>query len=107
VCVETRFIDFSFSIHPSERSETKNTGEKQNTDSQPTIFANFSEIVDFFFIDTNPFQLKYWTHPKDDHYDWRGVAPRGKYIHNLLKVHILDETNLIHVKQDVLHSERN
>jgi hypothetical protein len=51
----------------------------------------FSEIVDFFFIDTTPFQLKYWTHPKDDHYDWRGVAPRGKYINNLLKVHIWNE----------------
>jgi hypothetical protein len=43
--------------------------------------------VDFFFVDTTPFQLKYWTHPKDDHYDWRGVAPREKYIKNLLKVH--------------------
>jgi hypothetical protein len=38
-------------------------------------------------VDTTPFQLKYWTHPKDDHYDWRGVAPREKYIKNLLKVH--------------------
>ncbi|KAM0908618.1 hypothetical protein ACQ4PT_015318 [Festuca glaucescens] len=44
-----------------------------------------AEIVDFFFIDTTPFQLKYWTHPEDDHYDWRGVAPRGNYIDNLLK----------------------
>ncbi|KAL6867446.1 hypothetical protein ACP4OV_015470 [Aristida adscensionis] len=44
-----------------------------------------SEIVDFFFIDTSPFQLKYWTQPGKDHYDWRGVAPRGKYIANLLK----------------------
>ncbi|XP_062216264.1 purple acid phosphatase 3-like isoform X2 [Phragmites australis] len=39
-----------------------------------------AEIVDFFFIDTTPFQLKYWTHPKESHYDWRGVAPREKYI---------------------------
>uniref|UniRef100_A0A0A9BFK6 acid phosphatase n=1 Tax=Arundo donax TaxID=35708 RepID=A0A0A9BFK6_ARUDO len=44
-----------------------------------------AEIVDFFFVDTTPFQLKYWTHPGKDHYDWRGVAPRGKYIANLLK----------------------
>ncbi|KAK2630782.1 hypothetical protein QOZ80_UnG0726080 [Eleusine coracana subsp. coracana] len=44
-----------------------------------------AEIVDFFFVDTTPFQLKYWTHPKGDHYDWREVAPRGKYISNLLK----------------------
>jgi hypothetical protein len=45
-----------------------------------------SEIVDFFFVDTTPFQKKYWTHPGKHHYDWRGVAPRGKYIANLLKV---------------------
>jgi hypothetical protein len=55
-------------------------------------YANFdtilAEIADFFFIDTTPFQLKYWTHPKGNHYDWRGVAPREKYITNLLKVHI-------------------
>jgi len=44
-----------------------------------------AEMVEFFFIDTTPFQEKYWTHPKDDHYDWRGVAPRGNYIDNLLK----------------------
>ncbi|XBI70490.1 hypothetical protein VPH35_064962 [Triticum aestivum] len=44
-----------------------------------------AEIVEFFFIDTTPFQLKYWTHPKDSHYDWRGVAPRKDYIANLLK----------------------
>jgi hypothetical protein len=45
------------------------------------------EFADFFFVDTTPFQLKYWKHPGKDHYDWRGVAPRGKYIANLLKVH--------------------
>ncbi|CAL4938464.1 unnamed protein product [Urochloa decumbens] len=44
-----------------------------------------TEIADFFFIDTTPLQLKYWTHPKGNHYDWRGVAPREKYIANLLK----------------------
>uniref|UniRef100_A0A0D9VRP7 Purple acid phosphatase n=1 Tax=Leersia perrieri TaxID=77586 RepID=A0A0D9VRP7_9ORYZ len=44
-----------------------------------------AEIVDFFFIDTTPFQQKYWTHPKDHHYDWREVAPRQNYIANLLK----------------------
>jgi len=44
-----------------------------------------AEIVDFFFVDTTPFQKKYWTHPGKHHYDWRGVAPRGKYIANLLK----------------------
>uniref|UniRef100_A0A804MHE8 Acid phosphatase n=1 Tax=Zea mays TaxID=4577 RepID=A0A804MHE8_MAIZE len=44
-----------------------------------------AELVDFFFIDTTPFQLEYWTHPGKHRYDWRGVAPRGKYIANLLK----------------------
>lgn len=48
-------------------------------------FVVNAEIVEFFFIDTTPFQLKYWTHPKDSHYDWRGVAPRKNYIANLLK----------------------
>jgi len=48
--------------------------------------SDLSEIVDFFFVDTTPFQKKYWTHPGKHHYDWRGVAPRGKYIANLLKV---------------------
>ena len=56
-------------------------------DSLPTM-TNLSEMVEFFFIDTTPFQLKYWTHPKDDHYDWRGVAPRANYLDNLLKVRI-------------------
>jgi tartrate-resistant acid phosphatase type 5 len=50
-----------------------------------------SEFADFFFVDTTPFQLKYWKHPGKDHYDWRGVAPRGKYIANLLKVHFWKE----------------
>jgi tartrate-resistant acid phosphatase type 5 len=48
-------------------------------------FIVSAEIVDFFFIDTTPFQLKYWTHPKDHVYDWRGVSPREKYINTLLK----------------------
>jgi hypothetical protein len=50
-----------------------------------------SEIVDFFFVDTTPFQLKYWTHPNLDRFDWWGVGPRQKYIDNLLKVHIWNE----------------
>ena len=53
-----------------------------------------SEIADFFFIDTTPFQLKYWTHPKVNHYDWRGVAPREKYIANLLKVRIMMNSSM-------------
>ncbi|CAN6295836.1 unnamed protein product [Urochloa humidicola] len=44
-----------------------------------------AEFVDFFFVDTSPFQRKYWTHPGKHHYDWRGVAPRGKYLANLLE----------------------
>jgi hypothetical protein len=46
----------------------------------------FSEIVDFFLVDTTPFVLKYWTNPKDHHYDWRGAVPRKTYIENLLEV---------------------
>uniref|UniRef100_J3N0M1 Purple acid phosphatase n=1 Tax=Oryza brachyantha TaxID=4533 RepID=J3N0M1_ORYBR len=42
-------------------------------------------IVDFFLIDTTPFPLQYWTDPGEEHYDWRGVAPRDAYIANLLK----------------------
>ncbi|KAJ4791083.1 Purple acid phosphatase [Rhynchospora pubera] len=44
-----------------------------------------AEIVDFFFVDTTPFVVKYWTKPKDHHYDWRDVAPRESYIANLLQ----------------------
>ncbi|WOG83611.1 hypothetical protein DCAR_0102788 [Daucus carota subsp. sativus] len=44
--------------------------------------AGFAE---FFFVDTTPFQTKYFTHPKDHVYDWRGVLPRHKYISTLLK----------------------
>ncbi|XP_039124954.1 purple acid phosphatase 17-like [Dioscorea cayenensis subsp. rotundata] len=44
-----------------------------------------TENVDFFFVDTTPFERKYWTHPKDHHYDWRNVEPRDQYIENLLK----------------------
>ena len=46
----------------------------------------FVEVADFFFVDTNPFVLKYWNEPKDSTYDWRGVAPRETYIANVLKV---------------------
>uniref|UniRef100_A0A453B178 Purple acid phosphatase n=1 Tax=Aegilops tauschii subsp. strangulata TaxID=200361 RepID=A0A453B178_AEGTS len=44
-----------------------------------------AEIADFFFVDTTPFVLKYWTNPGNSTYDWRGVAPRDTYITNLLK----------------------
>ncbi|ONK61330.1 uncharacterized protein A4U43_C08F28750 [Asparagus officinalis] len=44
-----------------------------------------TEVAQFFFLDTTPFVKKYWTHPKKSHYDWRGVAPRKKYMSNLLK----------------------
>lgn len=44
-----------------------------------------TEVAQFFFVDTTPFVRKYWTHPKEDHYDWRGVAPRKNYMSNLLK----------------------
>ncbi|CAN6288566.1 unnamed protein product [Urochloa humidicola] len=60
----------------------------RNIDSRFICMRSFvvdTGIVDFFFIDTTPFQLKYWTDPGDDHYDWREVAPRQEYIENLLK----------------------
>ncbi|KAG0470522.1 hypothetical protein HPP92_017222 [Vanilla planifolia] len=44
-----------------------------------------AEIAHFFFLDTTPFVKKYWKNPKTNHYDWREVAPRKKYISNLLK----------------------
>lgn len=43
-----------------------------------------AEIVDFFFVDTTPFQEKYFVE-KDHTYDWRGVLPRDEYLSNLLK----------------------
>ncbi|RCV38496.1 hypothetical protein SETIT_8G147300v2 [Setaria italica] len=48
-------------------------------------FVVDSEIADFFFVDTTPFVLKYWTDPKKSKYDWRGVAPRETYIANVVK----------------------
>uniref|UniRef100_A0ACD5UHC0 Uncharacterized protein n=1 Tax=Avena sativa TaxID=4498 RepID=A0ACD5UHC0_AVESA len=48
-------------------------------------FVVNAEIADFFFVDTTPFVVKYWTDPKNSTYDWRGVAPRDTYIANLLK----------------------
>lgn len=53
-------------------------------------FVVDAEIADFFFVDTTPFVLKYWTNPKNSTYDWRGVAPRETYITNLLKAHGVD-----------------
>lgn len=43
-----------------------------------------AEIVDFFFVDTTPFQDKYFVE-KDHTYDWRGIHPREEYLSNLLK----------------------
>ncbi|OEL29799.1 Purple acid phosphatase 4 [Dichanthelium oligosanthes] len=60
----------------------------RNIDSRFICMRSFvveAGIVDFFFVDTTPFQLKYWTDPGEDHYDWREVAPREAYIENLLK----------------------
>ncbi|XP_058213001.1 purple acid phosphatase 8-like [Rhododendron vialii] len=44
-----------------------------------------AEIVEFFFVDTTPFEDKYFNDPGDDTYDWRGVVPREKYLSSLLK----------------------
>ncbi|KAK1423633.1 hypothetical protein QVD17_18939 [Tagetes erecta] len=40
--------------------------------------------VELFFVDTTPFQDKYFT-DTDHTYDWRGVLPREQYLTNLLK----------------------
>ncbi|XP_024993709.1 purple acid phosphatase 8-like [Cynara cardunculus var. scolymus] len=40
--------------------------------------------VDFFFVDTTPFQDKYFSEI-DQEYDWRGVLPRENYLSDLLK----------------------
>ncbi|XP_022775711.1 purple acid phosphatase 8-like isoform X2 [Durio zibethinus] len=45
----------------------------------------YNEFVEFFFVDTTPFVDKYFTHPGDDTYDWKGVYPREYYLSNLLK----------------------
>lgn len=44
-----------------------------------------TDVAEFFFIDTTPFQDKYFTDPGDHVYDWRGVLPRDNYLSNLLK----------------------
>ncbi|KAA8532417.1 hypothetical protein F0562_032453 [Nyssa sinensis] len=45
-----------------------------------------SEMVDFVFVDTTPFQDKYFSEEKEkDAYDWRGVLPREEYLSNVLK----------------------
>lgn len=54
-----------------------------------------AEVVDFFFMDTTPFQTKYFTDPEDHKYDWRGVMPRKKYLKEQLKEldRVLKESN--------------
>ncbi|OIW00735.1 hypothetical protein TanjilG_09704 [Lupinus angustifolius] len=42
-------------------------------------------IVEFFFVDTTPFQDHYFEDPEDNTYDWSGVLPREEYLSNLLK----------------------
>ncbi|KAF6146547.1 hypothetical protein GIB67_008833 [Kingdonia uniflora] len=44
-----------------------------------------AEIAEFFFVDTTPFVLKYFTNPEDHTYDWRDILPRHKFIKNVLK----------------------
>jgi len=59
----------------------------QKIDSRWICLRSFildAEVVDFFFVDTNPFEIDYWIE-SEHHYDWRDVAPRKNYIFNLLK----------------------
>lgn len=44
-----------------------------------------AEMAEFFFVDTTPFQDKYFTDPEEHVYDWRGVLPRKRYISTLLE----------------------
>ncbi|KAL2226749.1 purple acid phosphatase 4 [Sesamum indicum] len=44
-----------------------------------------TDVAEFFFIDTTPFQDKYFNDPEDEVYDWRGVLPRDKYLSTLLQ----------------------
>ncbi|KAJ6807594.1 purple acid phosphatase 3-like [Iris pallida] len=45
----------------------------------------YAKVAQLFFVDTTPFVKKYWKTPNKHHYDWREVAPREKYVSNLLK----------------------
>nr|GLL32827.1 purple acid phosphatase 3-like [Ipomoea trifida] len=44
-----------------------------------------TEVAEFFFVDTTPFQDKYFIDPGKHTYDWRGVLPRQHYLSNLLQ----------------------
>ncbi|XP_022146330.1 purple acid phosphatase 3 [Momordica charantia] len=44
-----------------------------------------TEIVEFFFVDTTPLVNKYFIHPEDAVYDWKGILPRQNYLSSLLK----------------------
>ncbi|KAJ0651624.1 putative Acid phosphatase [Helianthus annuus] len=46
--------------------------------------VNHTGNVELFFVDTTPFQDKYFTET-DHQYDWRGVLPREEYMSRLLK----------------------
>lgn len=57
-------------------------------DSRWFVMRSFildTEIAHFFFIDTSPFVMEYWANEGGHQYDWREVAPRERYISNLLK----------------------
>ncbi|KAK3019637.1 hypothetical protein RJ639_004999, partial [Escallonia herrerae] len=43
-----------------------------------------AEIAEFFFVDTSPFQDKYFTTTEGHTYDWRGVLPRNDYLSKVL-----------------------
>lgn len=51
-------------------------------------FRSFIVDIDFteiFFVDTTPFVEEYFTDPKNQTYDWKGVLPQQEYVSNLLK----------------------
>ncbi|KAM3339097.1 purple acid phosphatase 3 [Capsicum galapagoense] len=44
-----------------------------------------TDVAEFFFVDTTPFQDMYFTTPKDHTYDWRDILPRQDYLFEVLK----------------------
>ncbi|CAN4090440.1 unnamed protein product [Withania somnifera] len=49
-----------------------------------------TDVAEFLFVDTTPFQDMYFTNPKDHTYDWRGVLPRNDYLNDVLKANNVD-----------------
>ncbi|KAF9673816.1 hypothetical protein SADUNF_Sadunf10G0063300 [Salix dunnii] len=69
--------DVEAQVHPALRK----------VDSRWLCLRSFilnAEIAGFFFVDTTPFVIDYFT-DMDHTYDWRGVTPRKAYLDSLIK----------------------